>query len=318
MSFWESLDSTRPVLVIGTSGLDLIAAPQEPLQVGDRVPARIRTAFGGVARNVAENLARLEHEVRFITAVGQDPEGHYLLEHLANLGVDVSLSRVVDEHPTGTYIGLLRPEGGLHYGVHDMRVIDALTPDYLKAHEDAFAQADVLFIDANLSPATLRTIFRLARRHRLPVAADATSTTLAPRLLPYLDQIGLLTQNHLEASALLGQTIPQDDFAAALRAAQALVARGVDLALVTLAEFGVCYATPYLSGHIPAVRTEVRDPTGAGDALTATVLFALREGLPPDEAVRLGTAAAALTLREPGTVVPDLSLERLYAALGAP
>ncbi|NPA27142.1 MAG: ribokinase [Chloroflexi bacterium] len=315
MAFWDALDPTRPVLVIGTSGLDLIAAPQEPLQERDRVPAHIRTAFGGIARNVAENLARLEQDVRLMTAVGNDPEGRYLLEHLTELGVDVSLSRVVADHPTGTYIGLLYPEGGLHYGVHDMRVVEALTPDYVSAHEHAFEQADLIFIDANLPPETLRTIFRLARRYRRPVAADATSTSLAQRLQPYLDQLALLTQNHLEASALLGYPIPQDDFAAALQAAQALVARGIDLAMVTLAEFGVCYATPYLSGHIPAVQTEVRDPTGAGDALTATVLFALREGLPPDEAVRLGTAAAALTLREPGTVAPDLSLERLYAAL---
>ncbi len=316
MPFWESLDPTRPVLVIGTSGLDLIASPDDALKRGDRVPARIRTAFGGVARNVAENLARLEHPVRFITAVGHDAEGHYLLQHLADLGVDVSLSRVSSEHPTGTYIGVLHPQGGLHYGVYDMRVIQALTPDYIKAQEDVFPLADAVVIDANLPPETLRVIFQLARRYHRPVIADATSTTLAQRLLPYLDQISLLTQNHLEAAALLGEAIPQDDFASALRAAQALVARGVDMALVTLAEFGVCYATPNISGHIPAVRTDVRDPTGAGDALTATVLFALREGLPPDEAVRLGTAAAALTLREVGTVVVDLNLERLYAALG--
>ena len=34
-----------------------------------------------------------------------------------------------------------------------------------------------------------------------------------------------------------------------------------------------------------------------------------------DEAVRLGTSAASLTLRYPGTVVPELSLEKLYDEL---
>jgi pseudouridine kinase len=66
---------------------------------------------------------------------------------------------------------------------------------------------------------------------------------------------------------------------------------------------------------VPAVQTEIVDPTGAGDALTAAVLFARLNDIPLDEAVRLGASAAALTLRTTGSVVPDLSLELLYDQL---
>jgi pseudouridine kinase len=93
------------------------------------------------------------------------------------------------------------------------------------------------------------------------------------------------------------------------------VAEGVEIALVTMAEFGVGYATAETSGHIPAIQTDVVDPTGAGDAQTAAVLFGLLNGIPLDESVRLGASAAALTLRTPGSVVPGLSLERLYDEL---
>ena len=79
-----------------------------------------------------------------------------------------------------------------------------------------------------------------------------------------------------------------------------------------MAEFGVGYATTESTGHIPAIKTEVVDPTGAGDALSAAVIFALMNDIPIDEAVRLGVSAAALTLRSSGTVAQDLSLERLY------
>ena len=63
---------------------------------------------------------------------------------------------------------------------------------------------------------------------------------------------------------------------------------------------------------IPAVKTKVVDRTGAGDALTAGVVFGLVNGFPIDEAVRLGATAAALTLRHEQSVCPELSLDCLY------
>jgi pseudouridine kinase len=66
---------------------------------------------------------------------------------------------------------------------------------------------------------------------------------------------------------------------------------------------------------VPAIDCEIVDLTGAGDALTAAVVFGLLNHLPVDEAVRLGTSAAALTLQCRETVCPSLSLERLYDTL---
>jgi pseudouridine kinase len=82
-----------------------------------------------------------------------------------------------------------------------------------------------------------------------------------------------------------------------------------------MSEFGLCYATSETNGHIPAIRTHVDDPTGAGDALTAAVIYALMNEIEIDDAARLGISAASLALRFPGTVFPDLSLQRLYDEL---
>ncbi len=82
--------------------------------------------------------------------------------------------------------------------------------------------------------------------------------------------------------------------------------------MISLEEFGVAYATREGRGHVPGLRTVIVDPTGAGDALTATVLFAVLNDIPIDEAVKLGISAASLTLRSKHTVIPDLTLERLY------
>ena len=66
---------------------------------------------------------------------------------------------------------------------------------------------------------------------------------------------------------------------------------------------------------MPALRAPIVDPTGASDALNAAVLYGLATGIPLDESVKLGVAAAALTIRSRHAVVPELTLERLYEEL---
>jgi pseudouridine kinase len=155
----------------------------------------------------------------------------------------------------------------------------------------------------------------LARRAKIPVFADPTATLLAHRLVPHLSHLYLITPNINEAAFFCGRTFDPADPQQAQEAAKHLVSQGVRIAIVTLAEFGLCYATSETSGFISAIRTDIVDPTGGGDALTAAVIFALLNDIPLDDAVRLGVSAASLTLRHRGAVFPDLSLEKLYDQL---
>ena len=60
----------NPVIVIGGAGVDLIGRLDGVLSHGTKNPANIRTSYGGVARNVAENLSRLGHLSRGAEGVG--------------------------------------------------------------------------------------------------------------------------------------------------------------------------------------------------------------------------------------------------------
>ena len=300
------------VLVIGAAGLDVKGRVTGPLQMGTSNPGVIRRSPGGVARNIAENLARLGTEVTFVSAVGDGWAGRYILEHTRQAGVNVDHVLVLPDARTGTYLALQDREGELIVGLDDMASIGAITPRYLNDRRRLFRDARIVVVDANLSPAALKTVFRLADQYGRPVCADPTSTPLAARLRPFLGQLHLVTPNLEEAGALLGEV---GAGSRPIRMARELVARGVDLAVITLAEQGLCYATAEESGHLPAIAVPIVDRTGVGDALTAAVIFGLLEGLPPSEAVRLGLSAAALTLQCRETVCPDLSLEDLYEQL---
>lgn len=305
-------DPGLPALVIGASGMDLVGRLGGELKFGTSNPAVIRRSHGGVARNVAENLSRLGHPVRLITVVGRDEAGEQILEHCAAAGVDTQAVIRTADYPTGFYLGVVDDHGTLDFAIDDMRLLEAITPHYLRLHEDLFKTSSMVFLDANLPAGTIRAAVTLARRARIPVCADPTSSTLAGRLTKLLPRLYLVTPNCKEASVLTGFSFEASERDVALEAARWLVNQGVRMALVALAEFGVVYATPETTGHISAIRTRISDPTGAGDAMTAAVLYALLNDYDLDDAIRLGVAAASKTLRYPGSVNPALSLESLY------
>ncbi|MBN1303532.1 MAG: carbohydrate kinase family protein [Anaerolineales bacterium] len=311
----ETAGQNKPVLVIGASGLDVVGQLEDRLQDGTSNPARIRTSFGGVARNVAENLARLGQPVNLISAVGADQIGTDVLQHTTRSGVDTSAVIQTEHHPTGFYMAVLNTQGQLMFAVDDMRALSHITPEYLKEQDTLFKNASMLFVDANLTPQTLRTALSLARKAKIPVAADPTSSSLTEKFKSHLNRFHLMTPNSNEAGILSGIPFEASNKESAVEAARSLVNQGVQVVLISLAEFGVCYATSKTNGHIPAIRTRIKDPTGAGDALSAAVIFGLLNDINLDDSIRLGVSAASLTLRHRGSVYPDLTLEKLYDQL---
>jgi pseudouridine kinase len=303
------------VLVIGAAGTDIIGRAAAPLHSGTSNPGEVRTCFGGVARNIAENLVHLGTETVLITAVGDDDTGHQLLQHASSAGIETECSIVAEDKPTGAYLAVLDDQGALHFALDDMSVIEAITPAFLRKHTSLFKGAAAVVVDANLPSKSLATAISMAKRAGVPIGADPTSVSLAKRLEPHLADLWLITPNEAEAEALCPHPVPHADRVQAIDAARHLVSQGVDIVIITMAEFGVGYATTESSGHIPAVKTDIVDPTGAGDAHTAALIFALLNSIPLDEAVRLGVSAASLTLRTIGSVVPDLSIEMLYDQL---
>jgi pseudouridine kinase len=312
---FEGLPPDGRVLVIGSACLDVIGRLREDFRSETSNPAYIRTTYGGVARNVAENLARLGQPVTLVSVVGQDQEGGQLLQQVASAGVNVEPVLRSSTHPTSSYLAILSSSGRLQFALDDMRCLSELTSDRLRERSYLYEQSSVLFVDGNLSRKTLRTAISLARKYNLPICADPATASLAGRLKAHLPHISLLTPNGVEAGLLCDCEFRESNRRQALQIAKKLVGQGVGIAIVTLAEFGVCYASSDTSGTLPAIHTDILDPTGAGDALTAAVIFALLNDITLDEAVRLGVSAATLTLATRGAVMADLSLEKLYDRL---
>jgi len=300
------------VLVIGAMLLDTKGKPIAGLEAGTSNPAEIRHVRGGSARNVAENLARLGAEVLLISAVGDDRTGERLVAQTAEAGVNVEHVITVEGSNTGSYIVLLDSAGSLSVALDDVRVVENVTAGYLYKNRRLFRDACMVMVDGSLSPVALQTVIRLSRQYELPLCADPSSTRLAGKLRPHLADLHLVVPNEVEAAALSGTSFAGYGPDASLEVALKLRRAGVSTAIVTMADFGLVYATLAETGHIPARYSLMIDSTGTGDAVTAAIMFGMINDLPGIEAIRLGAAAASLTLQTNDTVVPDLSLDMLY------
>jgi pseudouridine kinase len=304
---------TNPqVVVIGSASIDIKGRPLKKVVPATSNPGDIRLSLGGVARNVADNLARMGVPTSLLTAVGDDAFGHQILTETAAGGVDTSRALLCTSCRSGSYLAILDERGDMAVSIDDMRICNLITPAYIREHRKLLAQAKMIVVDTNLSLKALNTVLTIAHKAGVPVCADPVSVELAERLTPRLCDYAIITPNAQEAEVLGGKVGTIRSVADAAKAAQRLRACGVGIVVITLGQEGLFYAAEDMSGHMPAIRSDVVDATGAGDALTAGVVYGLCNGMDLDEAMRVGLSAATLTLKSSETVSPEMSLDRVY------
>lgn len=295
----------RFVLVLGGANMDISGSTAQPLVLSDSNPGRIRCAPGGVARNVAENLARLCNTTRLLTAVGDDLYGRSLLDTTRHAGVDVRGSWVLAGEATSTYLSLHGPDGDMAVAVNDMGILECITPEILAPHAPWVQQAAAQVVDCNMSAQALEWLF--ANRRGTPVFVDAVSAFKCPRILPWLAQVHLLKVNRLEAQALCQFAIHDDTDIE--RAAQCLHALGVEQVVLSLGERGVYWSARNAGqGWHGALPCSVVNATGAGDALMAGLVHAFVAEQDLRAAIPFALGCAALTLTSEQANHPGLSV----------
>lgn len=120
------------VFLIGGAAYDVQGHPNTDLIPRDSNPGRISVGFGGVARNIAENLGRLGAAPVLITAVGDDYFGKALTVHARQAGIVTDRILSVLGWGTAGYIAIMGTDGDMELAVSDMSILDCLTEDILE------------------------------------------------------------------------------------------------------------------------------------------------------------------------------------------
>ncbi len=306
-------DRGKPqVVVIGGANMDVSVSSKLPLLPHDSTPGEIHCNPGGVARNVAENLARLGINVSLISVVGDDLFGERVTQATAQAGVNLDALRVLAGQRTASYMALHGSAGELCVAVNDMGILEALSPSLMRTHEDLLRHADCIVVDCNLGADSLAWVLQIDTV--APVFVDAVSVAKCTRLVPYLTQIHTLKVNRLEAQALTGRAVQSVDDA--LDASRQLHAMGVRDVVLSLGEDGACWCDASGNvGYKPVGAVQIVNTNGAGDAMMAGLVQAHLAGKPLDQAVEWASACARITLGSSLANAPSLSTSAVQSCL---
>lgn len=299
------------VACIGAAHIDRKATAAGPVVPGSSNPVSMRVGMGGVARNVAENLARLGLSVTMVSRVGADREGDAVLQGLADAGIGTEDCSRSAAAPTASYTALLDRGGELVVGLADMAIYDELTVELIEPLLPRLERIPVWFIDCNLPAESLRLLLR-RKPEGCTVYVDCVSVAKAARLQGILRGIDTLFANGDEAAYLSHVPIraPLDVCEAGYR----LMCNGVGSVVITRGQEGAFVASPFDYDFFLPPPVDVNEVTGAGDALVAGVIFGRIGGHSMEDAMRIGLACAAWAVEAAETVNPalnaDLAIER--------
>lgn len=297
------LPEPRAVLCIGGANIDRKLRTVAPLQMGTSNPVSQHETPGGVARNIAENLARLGAAAGLLCAVGNDAAGQFLLQHSAAAGVDTRSSLQLDGATSGSYTAVLDQNGELQLALAHMDCCEALTPDCLRRRAAERRAAALVVADLNLPADSLALLLR--ETAPLPLVFVAVSQPKMARLPQDLRGLSLLILNCAELETRVARSLPDAAaWAAACREVQRQGARDV---VLTLGAQGAMFTTADGCRSLPAEIVPLVDVTGAGDAFAAAVCQSLLQT--PDDlelACRRGLQLAAHTVQSGASVCVTL------------
>jgi len=308
----HSSGDTPFVTAIGGANIDIHGKSHQELTLNDSNPGSVHLSAGGVARNVAENLARLGVDCRLITAIGDDHNGRMLMRLSRDAGINVEYVHELPSAATSTYLSVLDDNGDMLVGINDMSIMDQLNADLLQAQHAMLKQSALTIVDCNLSDDTLGWL--AASLGNVPIFADTVSTAKAPRLRPHLHAIHTLKTSTIEADALTGLKAGSKDQLQNI--ADHLHGEGVERVFVTRGEDGVFYSTRDAEGVQKLDRKEpIHNAGGAGDAFLAGLAYSWLQDWPLEHSMQFALAAADITLSDPATSSPALSIAAISQLL---
>ncbi len=284
------------VITIGRVGVDIY-----PLQVG--VGLEDVTSFGkflgGSATNVAVAAAKYGLKSAVITRTGNDPFGKYIHKELRRLGVSDEFVTPVDGLPTPVvFCEIFPPDDFPLYFYREPKAPDLV----INQHEldlDAILHAKVYWSTVTgLSQEPSRTAHHVAwdargRKDHTILDLDYrpmfwNSPELATEQVSRaLEKVTIAIGNKEECQVAVGETEP-------MRAADALLERGLELAVVKQGPKGVLAKTRTETVEVPPYFVDVINGLGAGDSFGGAFCYGLLQEWPLERILKFANVAGAI------------------------
>ncbi len=261
---------------IGGANVDRKVFLKETPIIGTSNPVTEKMTYGGVVRNIAENLAYLGVATSLVSIVGNDVAGEGLLQH-ASGRIDTTAVSRTDQYTTGTYSALIEPDGNMFIGLAAMEICSLMTAAWIRDKQKYLMRSEWLICDCNVMPDALEALLTLAAEKAKKLAIIGVSAPKMRHLPKALGRPTLGIFNVDESQAYFNTT--ESDPA-------------------QLAQ--LCKASVFETAVIS-------DVTGAGDAFSSGLLYGLINGYSLAESVEMAALNASLNIQSHDSVRSDLS-----------
>jgi ribokinase len=288
----------KPILVVGSINLDLVAAAPRIPVVGETISGtQFQTFYGGKGANQAVAIGRLGHFVAMLGKVGTDAFGPQLRQALASAGVNAD---AVEAAPGSSGVALIATT---NRGENSIIVIPGangqVTAQYLDQHRQQIESAGIVLAQLEIPMPTIEHLAKLTKAAGVPLMLDpAPAVPLSAQLLRSVDW---LTPNETETRILLNDAQAALDRDGVIRAAESLLALGTRNVVVKLGERGAFVAER--NGNrvfVPTYNVSAVDSTAAGDAFNGAFAVGLVSGKSPEQSARYAAAVAAISVTRQG------------------
>lgn len=297
------------MVVVGVVFLDIKGFPFFKYDAVGTNLGNVLMTHGGVARNVAENMANMGAEVEFVTMLDDDSLGREARLRLRGAGVKLTHAVSTPDKGMGMWLAVFNEKGDLAGSVSHMPDASPIERLFDEKGEEIIRSCRGVALEIDLSEKVSERVFELAERFDKPVYAIVANMSVILRRPDFMARTACVILNEIEAGRLFGREIralsPEETLEAVSEAAPAMGIRSI---VVTMGARGAVYldAENGLRGVCPAVPCRVVDTTGAGDAFFSAVVESLARGMRLDDAVTCGARLASMTVSTSESTCPHV------------
>lgn len=294
------------VSMIGACNIDVAGIPFTKLIDKDSNPGKVSFSMGGVSRNIAENLRRLDVNVELITIFADDVYGELLKKNCLDLGIKIGNSLSIHNATTATYVYIADSDKDMRLAISDMEIYKNITPSLIESRKEILEQSKVIVIDTCLE---LETIEYLLENFNVPIFIDLVSISRGKKVKNIIGKFHTIKPNRYEAEMLSDIKINNENDL--MRASDYFISKGVKQVFISLGADGVYYNNGVEKGLMPPYKCEVVNTTGAGDSFMAGIVYGYLNDYSIIDSAKIASAAAAICVSSMETISKTLSLEKV-------
>jgi ribokinase len=292
------LTSQKPIVVVGSINIDLVAVTQRIPVVGETVlGSDFQIHPGGKGANQAVAVARLGYPVRLIGRLGNDTFGVDLRTHLEKAGVDITGVSTSDG-ASGVAVIVVSGRGDNSI-VLSPGANAKVTPEDIDANISILKSAGMVLAQLEIPLETVEYLARVCARENVPLILDpAPASDLPPNIFK---DIAWFTPNQTEAAFYLGNKHSESNPLSPAAMAKVFLSSGCRGVVLKMGAHGTYLGSQDgIGSSVSAFPVNAIDTTAAGDAFNAGFATALMlEKSPLDSAV-FAAAVAAISVTRTG------------------